>query len=119
MYMLSLSKKQVEHLDRAIKETPSDGTVVYMLKTADDCVKIGWSRDASVRKHQLALGNSYKGMKILFEMPGSQAHEMFLLARFAHLSVDGREIIRFTDEVRNYIRRLKRYMRKALTFQQA
>lgn len=114
-----LSQKHIEFLDRAIEETPSDGTKVYMLKTADDCVKIGWSQDVAVRKHQLALGNSYKGMKVLLEMPGSRAHELFLLARFAHLSVDGREIIRFTDEVRNYIRKLKRYMRKALTFQQA
>jgi hypothetical protein len=98
----------IKQIDRAIEEAPAEhGVIVYALLTAENHCKIGFTRrETSKRRGELALGNAFHGMEVIFHVPGSELLERLLLARFRYLSVDGREIIYLTDEVKDYFQAL-------------
>lgn len=109
--MLSVKQKMAfdRAIEQALKSSEKTHRVYIMLVwLAPAIVKIGCTtRSGEVRRFELKLGNP-STCPILCEVPAPGAVDVFLKGRFAHLQSE-RESFRYTEELRNYIPRLKQW----------
>jgi hypothetical protein len=89
--------------DSAFFERISQGAgYVYFIEAIGlSRLKIGYSDDPEKRLRQLTTGSPVS-LRIYARMPGNQAMEREIHARFSHLKVDN-EWFHFTDDIRTYI----------------
>jgi len=78
-----------------------DGYVYFIEAVGLKRLKIGYSDDPDKRVRTLATGSPVS-LRVLAKMPGTQAMEKEIHAKFAHLKVEN-EWFHLTDDIRAYI----------------
>ena len=90
-------------LAQALRAIQGDGTMIYAVRTNDDLIKIGATRDFATRRHHIKGGTA----EILALKPGTFADELAIHHSLKGHATDGREyyfpsptVLRVVNEMR-------------------